>query len=450
MLQYRPMPMYATTNPPAALTAERYEARCAALKAAAGCDWVVVYGDREHSADLTFLTNFDPRFEEAILVLGPTNAFIVGNEGVGYVSMLGPKLEVHLSQSLGLMGQDRTQFPRLSAVLRTIGLSAGQRVGVVGWKYLEPVEQDDTEPAYVPAMLLRAIRAACTGDVVIRDVTYCMTHPTHGLRSNNDAAQIAVFAWGAQRAAMSVDRIVRGARAGMSEHQAAALMQYEGDPMSCHMMMSGSQTHVVGLRSPSTRVLQIRDAVTTAVGFRGGLCCRAGVLEATVDASYLDTYVAPYMRTQKAWYEALQVGVSGGDIHAIVMKSLAGAPFTPALNPGHLGSVDEWCHTPIRPGSADPIRSGMLIQCDIIPSQTPAGTALNCEDTVAIADAPLRAAIAAHNPELWNVIQARRDYLRDAIGITLAAEVLPLSMANARYAPGWLQPDVVWVLEINR
>ena len=450
MLQYRPMPMYSTTNPPAALTAERYEARCAALKAAAGCDWVVVYGDREHSADLTFLTNFDPRFEEAILVLGPTNAFIVGNEGVGYVSMLGPKLEVHLSQSLGLMGQDRTQFPRLSAVLRTIGLSAGQRVGVVGWKYLEPVEQDDNEPAYVPAMLLRAIRAACTGDVVIRDVTYCMTHPTHGLRSNNDAAQIAVFAWGAQRAAMSVDRIVRGARAGMSEHQAAALMQYEGDPMSCHMMMSGSQTYVVGLRSPSTRVLQTRDAVTTAVGFRGGLCCRAGVLAATVDASYLDTYVAPYMRTQKAWYEALQVGVSGGDIHAIVMQSLAGAPFTPALNPGHLGSVDEWCHTPIRPGSADPIRSGMLIQCDIIPSQTPAGTALNCEDTVAIADAPLRAAIAAHDPELWNVIQARRDYLRDAIGITLAAEVLPLSMANARYAPGWLQPDVVWVLEINR
>jgi Xaa-Pro aminopeptidase len=450
MLQYRPMPMYLTTNPPAALTAERYEARCAALKAAAGCDWVVVYGDREHSADLTFLTNFDPRFEEAILVLGPTNAFIVGNEGVGYVSMLGPKLEVHLSQSLGLMGQDRTQFPRLSAVLRTIGLSAGQRVGVVGWKYLEPVEQDDNEPAYVPAMLLRAIRAACTGDVIIRDVTYCMTHPTHGLRSNNDAAQIAVFAWGAQRAAMSVDRIVRGARAGMSEHQAAALMQYEGDPMSCHMMMSGSQTYVVGLRSPSTRVLQIRDAVTTAVGFRGGLCCRAGVLAATVDASYLDTYVAPYMRTQKAWYEALQVGVSGGDIHAIVMQSLAGAPFTPALNPGHLGSVDEWCHTPIRPGSADPIRSGMLIQCDIIPSQTPAGTALNCEDTVAIADAPLRAAIAAQDPELWNVIQARRDYLRDAIGITLAAEVLPLSLANARYAPGWLQPDVVWVMEINR
>lgn len=447
MLAYRPMPAFVTTTAPAALPAALYEARIDALKAAAGCDWVVVYGDREHVADLTFLTNFDVRFEEAILVIGAKHAFIVGNEGVGYVSMFGPQLEVHLSQSLGLMGQDRSRFPRLSAVLHDIGLRSGQTVGVVGWKYLEPIEQDSPEPAYVPAMLLQAIKAACNQQVTLRDVTHCMSHPTHGLRSQNDAAQLVQFAWGAQRAAQAVDRIVRGARAGMSEHQAAALMQYEGDPMSCHMMMSGSQSHVVGLRSPGMRQLQAKDAVTTAVGFRGGLCCRAGVLAAAVDASYLDRFVFPYMHTQGYWYQALAIGVRGGDIHAGVLQTLRdhGAPYEPALNPGHLGSVDEWSHTPIRPGSDDPIRSGMLIQCDIIPSETPSGTALNCEDTIAIADAPLRAGIAALDPVLWQVIQARRVYLRDALGITLAPEVLPLSLANARYAPAWLNPDLVWV-----
>lgn len=449
MLAYRPMPAYVTTSAPAALPAALYEARIDALKSAAGCDWVVVYGDREHVADLTFLTNFDVRFEEAILVVGATHAFIVGNEGLGYVSMFGPQLEVHLSQSLGLMGQDRSQYPRLSAVLQTIGIKPGQRVGVVGWKYLEPIEHDSPEPAFVPAMLLQAIRAAAHQQVTLVDVTHCMTHPVHGLRSRNDAAQLVQAAWGAQRAAQAVDRIVRGARPGMSEHQAASQMQYEGDPMSCHMMLSGSQTHVVGLRSPGMRPLQAKDAVTTAVGFRGGLCCRAGVLAAQVDGSYLDTYVSPYMHTQRSWYEALRIGVSGGDIHAGVLQTLAahGAPYTPALNPGHLGSIDEWSHTPIRPGSDDPIRSGMLIQCDIIPSQTPSGTALNCEDTVAIADANLRAGIAALDPTLWHVIEARRTYLREAIGITLAPEVLPLSLANARYAPGWLNPDLVWVAE---
>ena len=85
MLHYRPMPTYLLQQPPPALVAATYEARIAALKAAAGCDWVVVYGDREHVADITFLSNFYTRFEEAILVLGPKYAVIVGNEGLGYV-----------------------------------------------------------------------------------------------------------------------------------------------------------------------------------------------------------------------------------------------------------------------------------------------------------------------------------------------------------------------------
>lgn len=447
MLHYRSMPTYMAQNAPAALKPAVYEARLAALKSAAGCDWVVVYGDREHAADITFLSNFDPRFEEAILVIGATNHIIVGNEGQGYVPMLGTHYDVHLGQSLGLMGQDRTRVPRLSAVLHTIGVRAGQTVGVVGWKYLEPMEQDDDQPAYVPAMLLRAIQAAASGDVILRDVTHCMSHPVHGLRAQNDAAQLAVFAWGAQRAALAVDRIVRGVRPGMSEHQAMALMQYEGDPMTCHPMMSGDPKQVLGLRSPSPRLLQMRDAVTTAIGYRGGLCCRAGVLSDTVDQSYFNTYVEPYMQTQMLWYESLHIGMSGGEIHRRVMQRLATAPFKPSLNPGHLGSIDEWSHTPIRPDSDDPIRSGQLIQCDIIPDSTPAGTALNCEDTVAIADASLRAQLAALAPDLWQAIKARREYLRTAIGIILPEEVLPLSLANARYAPAWLQPDLVWVKE---
>ncbi|MEY2846746.1 MAG: hypothetical protein RL076_2292, partial [Chloroflexota bacterium] len=94
-----------------------------------------------------------------------------------------------------------------------------------------------------------------------------------------------------------------------------------------------------------------------------------------------------------------------------------------------------WSHTPIRPDSDDPIRSGQLIQCDIIPDTTPAGTALNCEDTVAIADATLRAEIAALAPDLWQAIKARREYLRTAIGI---AGQCPLctSLAPARFGVG--------------
>ncbi|MGH8949343.1 MAG: aminopeptidase P family N-terminal domain-containing protein, partial [Acidimicrobiia bacterium] len=47
-----------------------------------GFDRVVVYADREHSANLSYLTGFDPRFEEALLVIGHDDdpAVLVGNE----------------------------------------------------------------------------------------------------------------------------------------------------------------------------------------------------------------------------------------------------------------------------------------------------------------------------------------------------------------------------------
>ena len=48
-----------------------YEKRCRAAYAKAGCDWLVVYADREHLANIAFLSGFEPRFEEALLLLGP-------------------------------------------------------------------------------------------------------------------------------------------------------------------------------------------------------------------------------------------------------------------------------------------------------------------------------------------------------------------------------------------
>ena len=47
------------------------------------CDWLVVYADREHLANIAFLSGYDPRFEEALLLLGPRQrrVLVVGNEG---------------------------------------------------------------------------------------------------------------------------------------------------------------------------------------------------------------------------------------------------------------------------------------------------------------------------------------------------------------------------------
>ncbi|MGA9041608.1 MAG: hypothetical protein WB421_13835, partial [Terriglobales bacterium] len=80
-----------------------YERRCREAYARAACDWLVVYADREHMANMAFLTGFEPRFEEALLLLGPKErrVLIVGNEGEGYAPVARlPSLDVVLAQSM--------------------------------------------------------------------------------------------------------------------------------------------------------------------------------------------------------------------------------------------------------------------------------------------------------------------------------------------------------------
>jgi len=50
---------------------------------------VVIYADREHFASMAWLTNFDPRFEEAILIVATSGKplVVVGNECEAYLGI---------------------------------------------------------------------------------------------------------------------------------------------------------------------------------------------------------------------------------------------------------------------------------------------------------------------------------------------------------------------------
>ena len=448
-----PLPEFDMPAEAPRISAAEYEARARALFAAVGTDWVVVYGDREHAANLLYLAGFDPRFEEALLLLGPDDrrVLVVGNEGLGYAELAGLPVDVVLAQSLSLMGQPRDLAPRLDDVLRDVGIATGQRVGVAGWKYLEPEETDDPEaPAFVPAFLIDALRRLTGGEIA--DATPALMHPTTGLRSRNSAAQIAVFEWGALRASAAVLRVVRGTEPGMTEFEAAGLMAYQGEPSSMHpIVSSGSRGEAInGLRSPTARRIAQGDGASVAVGYWGSLACRAGLVADAPDDALFADYVRPYFAAIATWYQTLGIGVAGGTVHDAVMGALAeaGAAFRPLLNPGHLISYEEWSHSPIRPGSNEPLVSGMVLQCDIIPTPLPAGTALNCEDTVALADETLRAELARDRPELWGRIVARRTFMRNELGIDLSPDVLPLSAANAYLPPFWLDDELVCAVSV--
>src|SRR5881227_2914780 len=86
------LPEFGLPSSPPTIPAATYEARLEAARrraTEAGFDALLVYADREHFANLAYLTGFDPRFEEAMLVIDVNGSskplLVVGNEGYGYI-----------------------------------------------------------------------------------------------------------------------------------------------------------------------------------------------------------------------------------------------------------------------------------------------------------------------------------------------------------------------------
>lgn len=440
-------PEFVTSDEQPEIQQKDFAERCSKAYARASSDWLIVYADREHYGNMTFLTGFEPRFEEALLLLGPSDAriLVVGNEGLIYAAIAGLQLDVVLCQTLSLMGQPRAKAPRLADVLREAGISPGQSTAVAGWKYLEVEEVSDvTRPAFVPAFMVETINSV-TGRTAV-DATKVLMHPVEGLRSTVSAEQIAAWEYSAVQAASSVFEVIEATRPGVTEYDAVQGMNYRGHPLSAHVMFASGKGVLNGLRSPSAKTIERDDAVTTAIGFWGGLTCRAGVVSTSND-DFLAQTVFPYFGAITAWYSAIGVGVTGGHVWDVVMEALADVEFGSLVNPGHLIGHEEWTNTPFRDGSSDVLRSGMAIQSDIIPSPLPEGHAINAEDTVVLMDRGLRHELAGSFPDLWRRIQGRREYMRDELGIPIGDDVLPLSPTCGYLPPLWESPTLACVID---
>jgi hypothetical protein len=425
------------------IPASTYEARCRVAFQRAGRDWLIVYGDREHFANLVFLSGFDPRFEEALLLLGTggRSVLVVGNECLSYAQearLLG--IEIVLCQSLSLMGQDRSSKPRLVDVLRDVGLRRGQSIGLAGWKYLQPEEwEDKAQPGpFVPAYMVDVLKMIAEDPGAVSDATAVLMHPESGLRATIDADQIAAFEWAAARSSRALWRIIVGLRPGDSELEAVGRMGYAGEPLSVHTMLAsgGSGDKIQGLRSPTARRLQQGNGVVAAIGMWGGLSARGGLLAEEND-DFL-RMAAGYFEGLMAWYETADIGVEGGCLFDAVATALARRGLRSTLNPGHLTGHDEWVHTPVRPGSAERLTSGMPFQVDIIPAPMPDGWALNCEDAVTLANNELTAELCSRHPAVYNRIYARRAFIRDALGVGLKDSIMPMSAIPLCLPPLWL------------
>ena len=424
-----------------------YAARVARLRERAdkhGYDRLVVYADREHSANVAYLTGFDPRFEEAILVLGPTGtpAVLVGNECYGLAGSAPLPMRRALFQDLSLPGQPRDRSRPIAEILGDEGIERGSRVGVIGWKTYARPEMSDA-PSYLVDELRRL--AGETGRV--ENATSLMINAADGLRVINEVHQVAAFEHASCHTSDGVRRVLRGLQPGMREREAVRLLEWNGTPLSCHVMLTAGPRATFGLPSPGDRRIERGDRFTTAFGVWGALTCRAGFVvedarELPADiGDYVERLVAPYFAAVAEWYSALHIGQTGGALQAIIDRHLGDPFFGISLNPGHQIGLDEWVNSPVAPGSSIELRSGMALQVDIIPATGTDYFTTNIEDGVALADASLRADLADRYPDAWRRILARRRFMGEALGIVLHPDVLPLSNLAAFLPPFLLRPD---------
>jgi hypothetical protein len=410
-----------------------------------GFQRLVVYADREHSANMAWLTGFDPRFEEALLVVAPEGdpALLVGNECWGTAGVAPLPLRRHLFQDFSLPSQPRQQSRPLAEILVGEGIGRDTRVGLVGWKsYSEPAASD------VPAYVVDVVRQLTGDQTLVANATDLLIDPADGLRVINELDQLALLEWAACQTSDGVRRLLFGLRSGMTEQQAVALLQWNGAPLSCHLMLSAGPRARFGLLSPSGRPIERGDPFTTAFGIWGALNCRAGFVVAdaaelpTAIADYVARLAAPYFEAVVEWYEALHVGQTGGALAEIISRRLSDPFFGIFLNPGHQIQLDEWVNSPVWPGSTVELRSGMALQVDIIPATGTDYFTSNIEDGIALADSALRAEFAARYPAAWARIAARRQFMADSLGIALHPDVLPFSNIPAYLPPFLLAPDL--------
>jgi hypothetical protein len=428
------------------LTTETYATRhiklLQAMKAAR-LDAVVIYGDREHVANISWATGYDPRFEEALYIVTPnrTPHLLLGNEGYPYAETAAGSFERVLWPHLSLMGQPRHAASTLHALLENAGLHAGMAIGLAGWKGYETEEGEvDDNWFETPHYVVEELRKF--GRVI--NAAQMFMNPETGLRIINEVEQLARFEFASTLSSNAIRSFLNHVKPGMTEYEACSHMGTNAFPQSIHINMCSGPRAKYGLPSPSMRMIEEGDPIVVGHGLMGALNCRAGFMVRDASAlpkgakDYVDRLVAPYFSAAVAWYETVGIGVSGGDIFKAVMAHVGDPFFGISLNPGHLIHLDEWVHSPIKKGSRKTLKSGMALQCDIIPATGTDYFMSNIEDGIGIADKAMRDDFATRYPEPWARIQARRRFMQDVLGITLKDEILPFSNLAAWLPPFWM------------
>ncbi|MGR3181424.1 M24 family metallopeptidase [Enterobacter cancerogenus] len=407
-----------------------------------GFDALMIYADKEHGSNFEYLTGFIPRFEEGLLILtqrGEATA-ILGNENLKMAAHSRIPVSLKHSPYFSLPNQPMDNEKPLDALFREVGLSDMARIGLVGWKMFTAALTDNKQLFDIPSFIVDAVRESAGANASIENATSLFIGGDNGVRTINNANEIAHYEYGANLASTCMLNAMNAVEPGIREADLGSYLAAQGQYNTVVTIAAAGTRFEKANLYPTFKPVERGQPLSMTTGFRGGLSSRTGFVIADeselpeTQKDYLDRIAKPYFAAVVTWLEHIHVGMAGGALYALIESVLPKHKYGWHLNPGHLSAEEEWMSSPVFSGSTQTLKSGMIVQIDIIPS-VKGYTGVSAEESIALADAQLQAEIRRAYPELWARIEARKRYLTDVLKIKLSDDVIPLSNTVAYLRP---------------
>lgn len=436
---------------PVMLTAETMAARrdkVLARMRAENFDALLIYADKEHGGNFEYLTGFVPRFEEALLLLEADGkaTLILGNENLKMAQHARLPVQQVLCPYFSLPNQPMDHEKSLNDLFIAAGLGNKQKIGLVGWKMFTGKIGDQETLFDLPYFIVESVKKSLAAGATLVNAIPLFIGGQAGARTTNNANELAHYEYGANLSSNCIMAAMNSVAIGVKESELGQQLTAEGQYNTVVTIAATGRRFEHANFYPTHKVVQQGDPLSLTTAYKGGLSSRTAFAiadESELPANqrdYLTRVAKPYYRAVVTWLENIHIGMKGGELYSLIEQVLPKKDYGWHLNPGHLVADEEWMSSPVYPLSEEKIRSGMMLQIDIIPSV--AGyTGVSAEECVAVADTELQANIRQDYPQLWARITQRREYLKTVLNINLSDDVIPLSNTVAYLRPFLLAKD---------
>ena len=417
-------------------------------------DTVIIYADREHGSNFEYFTGFIPRFEEALLVVHKDGrAFLLlGNENTKMVNYSRIKAELIHVPFFSLPNQPMENDETLENIFKQADIKEGSQVAVIGWKNFTSTFEENKYLYDVPYFIIDTLKKLIKNDQNLVNGCDLLISPKDGIRTINNANEIAHYEYGETLAGIGVLNTINHIAIGKTELELANHLLIDGQPNSITTVCATGDRFTNATLYPRDKQVKMGDKFSTSVGYKGGLSSRAAYVANNqedmpiLEKDYEEVLAKPYYKAIATWLETIKVGLDASEMYDTIETVLPKDVYHWELNPGHFVADEEWMSSPFYPNSTASVKSGQLFQIDIIPKIAGYG-GVGCEDGVAIANETLREELKKNYPDTWSRISKRQTYIKDVLNINISEDVLPLNDVVAYYRPYLLNHSLAFSVE---